>query len=78
MTTTPEEYLAKAAATLVELEAATSEAERTRLRRAHGVYMRLSTNEAEAAARAAMAPPPRIRAEKPAAGPARTIPNYFK
>ena len=78
MTTTPEEYLAKAADTLVELEAATSEPERMRLRRAHGVYMRLSTHQAEAAARAAMAPAPRIRPEKPSGGPERTIPNYFK
>ena len=78
MTTTPEEYLAKAADMLVELEAATSETERTRLRRAHGVYLRLSTNGAEAATRAAMAPPPRIRPEKPSGTPERTIPNYFK
>lgn len=78
MTTTPKEYLAKAAATLVELEAATSEGERTRLRRAHGVYLRLATHEAEGAARAAMAPLPRIRPEKPGGGPARSIPNYFK
>lgn len=78
MTTTPKEYLAKAKATLVELEAATSEAERTRLRRAHGVYLRLSTHEAEGAARAAMAPLPKIRPEKSSGGAERTIPNYFK
>jgi len=65
MTTTPEEYLAKAAEALAQLEAATGEAERQRLRRAHGVYMKLSTHGAEAAERAAMAPPPRIRPEKP-------------
>jgi len=76
--TTPKEYLAKAAATLIELEAATSEGERTRLRRARGVYLRLANHEAEGAARAAMAPLPRIKPEKPSGTPERTIPNYFK
>jgi len=65
MTTTPEDYLAKAAEALAQLEAATSEAERVRLRRAHGVYLKLSTHGAEAAERAAMGPEPRIRPEKP-------------
>jgi hypothetical protein len=64
MTTPPEDYLAKAADTLVQLEAATNEAERVRLRRAHGVYLKLSTHGAEAAARAAMGPAPRIANEK--------------
>lgn len=74
---TPKEYLAQAADTLVQLKAATSEAERMRLRRAHGVYLKLSTHGAEMAERAAMAPPPRIRPERPlaAAPPPR---NYFK
>jgi len=63
--TTPTEYLAKAEATLAELAEAKSDAERTRLRRAHGVYLRLSTHEAEKAERAVMAPPPRIVPEKP-------------
>ena len=49
MTTTPEDYLAKAAEALAQLETATSEAERVRLRRAHGVYLKLSTHGAEAA-----------------------------
>jgi hypothetical protein len=62
---TAEEYQAKAAETLVQLSEATSEAERVRLRRAHGVYLKLSTHGAEAAARAEMAPPARIRPEKP-------------
>jgi hypothetical protein len=64
---TPEDYQAKAAETLVQLAAATSEAERVRLRRAHGVYLKLSTHGAEAAARAEMRPPPRIVPEKPSA-----------
>ena len=51
---TPKDYLAKAAETLVQLGEANSESERTRLRRAHGVYLQLSTHGAEAAARAAM------------------------
>ncbi|HST36018.1 MAG TPA: hypothetical protein VLK25_05255 [Allosphingosinicella sp.] len=78
MATTSEEYLAKADAASAELAAATSEAERARLRRAIGVYRRLSTHGAEAAERAAMAPPPRIKPEKPSGTPERTIPNYFK
>jgi len=68
---TAEDYQAKAAETLVQLAAATNEAERVRLRRAHGVYLKLSTHGAEAAERAAMRPAPRIVPEKPsaAAGP---------
>lgn len=65
---TPQEYRDRADAALVELAAAKTEAERTRLKRAHGVYLRLSTHESEAAARAAMAPAPRIVPEKSAAG----------
>ena len=65
MTTTPEDYLAKAAEALTQLETATSDAERSRLKRAHGVYLKLSTHGAEAAERAAMAPAARIRPEKP-------------
>ena len=64
---TPQEYRDRAEAALVELAAATSEAERTRLKRAHGAYLRLSNHEAEGAARAAMAPAPRIVPEKPTA-----------
>ena len=59
-----EDYQAKAAETLVALEAATSDAERSRLRRAHGVYLKLSTHGAEAAERAAMRPQRRIVPEK--------------
>ena len=61
---TPKDYLAKAAETLVQLGEAKSESERTRLKRAHGVYLQLSTHHAEAAARAEMKPEPRIRPEK--------------
>ena len=64
MPTSPEEYLAKAADTLVQLEEATSESERARLRRAHGVFIKLSTHAAEAAERAATRVNPRIVAEK--------------
>jgi hypothetical protein len=63
--TTPQEYLAKADEALAELAAATSEGERTRLRRARGVYLRLANHDAESAERAAMRPPARIKAEKP-------------
>jgi len=77
MTTTAKDYLAKAAEALVQLGAATSEAERVRLRRAHGVYLKLSTHGAEAAARAELKPEPRIRPEKqPIAPPPQR--SYFK
>ena len=68
---TPEEYQAKADDTLVQLAAATNEADRVRLRRAHGAYTKLATHAAEGAERAAMKPPPRITPEKPSvsAGP---------
>lgn len=76
---TAEDYQAKAAETLAALGAATSEAERVRLRRAHGAYVKLSTHGAEAAARAeTRRPEPRIKPEKPAAAPARQTTSYFK
>ena len=62
-----EDYQAKAAETLVQLGEAKSDAERSRLRRAHGVYMKLSTHGAEAAERAQAKPPKKIIPEKPAA-----------
>ena len=62
-----EDYQAKAAEALVQLGEAKTEAERARLRRAHGIYLKLSTHGAEAAERAAAAPPKRIVPEKPAA-----------
>ncbi len=64
---TSEDYQAKAAEALEQLAVATSDAERTRLRRAHGVYLKLSTHGAEAAARAEMRAPPKIKPEKAAA-----------
>src|SRR3546814_3442131 len=64
---TSEDYKAKAAEALVQLAEAKTEAERTRLRRAHGVYLKLSNHGAEAAARAEARPPKRIVPEKPAA-----------
>lgn len=51
-----EDYKAKAAEALVQLGEAKSEAERTRLRRAHGAYLKLASHGAESAARAATRP----------------------
>lgn len=65
--TKAQEYQAKADEAGVQLEAATNEAERSRLRRARGVYLKLASHGAEAAARAEMRPLPKIRPEKPAA-----------
>jgi hypothetical protein len=72
-----EEYQAKADEALSQLGEATSEAERQRLRRAHGAYLKLASHGAEAAARAAMRAPPKPRPEKqpPAARPGG---SYFK
>lgn len=80
MSTTSEDYLAKAEEALVQLAEAKTEAERTRLRRAHGVYLKLSTHGAEAAERAAMAPPRRIVPEKQPVAPAGSTrtQSYFK
>lgn len=77
---TPEEYQAKAAETLVQLGDAKSDSERTRLKRAHGAYLKLATHGAEAAERAAMRPAPRIRPEKqPAESSQPTrMQSYFK
>ena len=73
-----EDYAAKAADALVQLGEAKSEGERTRLRRAHGAYMKLSRHGAEAAERAAAAPAPKIKLEKSVASshPA-PVPRYF-
>lgn len=77
---TPEEYQAKAAETLVQLGEAKTESERTRLKRAHGAYLKLATHGAEAAERAAMKPAPKIRPEKqPAESQQPTrMQSYFK
>ena len=64
---TAEEYQAKADDALAQLAAATNEAERVRLRRAHGAYTKLASHAAEGAERAAMKPAPRIIPEKPSA-----------
>jgi hypothetical protein len=61
---TAQDYQAKAAEALAQLAEAKTEAERSRLRRAHSVYVKLSTHGEEAAARAAMKPAPRIKPEK--------------
>ena len=69
MPTTPEEYLAKAAEAEAQLAEAKTDAERTRLKRAHGAYLKLATHGAEAADRAAMKRPARIVPEKQQASP---------
>lgn len=61
---TAEDYQAKAKDALVQLAEAKTEAERNRLRRAHGVYLKLAAHGGEAAARAAARPAPKPRAEK--------------
>lgn len=79
--TKAEEYQTKAAEALAQLAEATTDAERSRLRRAHSVYVKLSTHGAEAAARAERRPPPRIKPEKPTAakpGAARSGASAFK
>ncbi|HEX8379449.1 MAG TPA: hypothetical protein VF619_02730 [Allosphingosinicella sp.] len=74
---TAEDYQAKAEEALSQLGTATSEAERQRLRRAHGAYLKLATHGAEAAARAERRPPPRPRPEKQAP-PTRPGQSFFK
>ena len=64
MSTSPEDYQAKAAETLVAIGEAEAGAERNRLKRAHGVYLKLSTHDAEAAARAAARPEPKKSMKK--------------
>ena len=72
-----EEYQAKADEALTQLGEAKSEAERQRLRRAHGAYLKLATHGAEAAARAERRAPPKPRPEKQPP-PARPGGSYFK
>jgi hypothetical protein len=64
VTTSSDEYLQKAADALNQLAEAKTEAERSRLRRAHGAYLKLASHGSEAAARAAAKPPKRIVPEK--------------
>lgn len=54
---TVKEYQAKAAEALAQLGEAKNEAERNRLRRAHGVYLKLALNVDQAAARIAARKP---------------------
>ena len=70
MTTTSEEYQAKADNALAQLAEAKTESERHRLKRAHGAYLKLATHGAEAAERAATRSSPRIVPEKPKAAAA--------
>ena len=64
---TRKDYKAMSGEALVQLAEAKTEAERTRLRRAHGVYLKLSNHGAEAAARGEARPARRIVPEKPVA-----------
>jgi hypothetical protein len=77
MTGTREDYEAKAAEALVQLGEAKSDAERSRLKRAHGCFMKLASHGEEAAARAAIRPEGRIRPEKQPPAPVRQT-SYFK
>jgi hypothetical protein len=63
-----DDYKAKAAQTLVQLAEAKTEAERVRLRRAHGVYLKLAAHGGEAAERAAARPPAVKKPEKKGIG----------
>ncbi len=63
--TSADDYLAKAAEALVKLSEAKSDGERTRLKRAHGAYLKLARSGEEAANRAAKPPPLKIKPEKP-------------
>jgi hypothetical protein len=65
---TEEEYRAMAAEALARVPEAKSEAERLRLKRQSGAYLKLATHGAEAAARAAAPRPTRIVPEKLPAG----------
>jgi len=64
---TEDEYRALAAEAMAGVPAAKSDAERLRLRRASGAYMRLATSRAEAEARSASAKTERLIPEKPKA-----------
>ena len=63
--TSADDYIAKAAEALAQLSEAKSDVERTRLRRARGVYLKLARHGEEAANRAAKPAPPKIKPEKP-------------
>jgi hypothetical protein len=64
---TEEEYRVLAAEALSGVSAAKSDAERLRLKRAGGAYLKLATSRAEAEARAANAKTERLTPEKPRA-----------
>ena len=73
-----EEYQAKAAEALAQIAEAKSEAERAQLRRAYSAYSRHANHDAEAAARAEMKPPARIKPEKQPLPKPRTTGFTFK
>lgn len=64
---TEDEYRALADEALSGLSTATSDAERLRLKRARGAYLKLATSRAEALARAAGTKTERLIPEKPKA-----------
>jgi hypothetical protein len=64
---TAEDYTAKADEMLVQLEAATSEAERSRLKRARGAYLKLARHRAEASEARPARPKEKLVPEKPRA-----------
>ncbi len=76
MAGTREDYEAKAAETLVQLGEGKSDAERSRLRRAHGCFLKLASHGEEAAARAAMRAPPKPKPENHPPPPRAA--SYFK
>jgi hypothetical protein len=78
MAVTADEYRAKAEDALAQLADAKTEAERTRLKRAHGCFLKLASHDVEAAARSAIRPEGRIKPEKAPPAPARQSTSYFK
>jgi hypothetical protein len=71
--TSADDYLAKAAEALAQHSEAKTDAERTRLTRARGAYMKLARHGEEAAERAAKPLPRKIKPEKPAETKADTM-----
>ena len=80
MTTTAEEYQAKADEALEQLKDAKSDGERLRLKRAHGAYLKLASHGAEAAERATRRGEPKLRPEKQPVGlgPSPRLQSYLK
>ena len=71
--TSADDYPAKAAEALVQHSEAKTDAERTRLTRARGAAMKLARHGEEAAERAAIMLPRKIKPEKPPETKAETM-----